>query len=830
MWEAPDKGNPDTTWLNDFEKKFSEIVENVDEGDLDVNYDICYNAIKKKKNCTSPGPDRIVNFWLKKLPCIIEVCVKLYFNTINILQSIEPWICQGRVALIPKEGEWSASNQRPITCLNTLYKWLTSILLIFHNKHVNKYQLLQIDQRGSKQGCAGTVNNLLIDDSVMRDAVLHHRNLFCFWIDVRKAFDSVSHSWLIKMLEIHRFPRKLVTIFISIMKSWSVYIQIPVKDGYKQSRVIQLINGILQGDTYCPQLYGLSVNVIAWVIRSTEGYTLSKPISLKVTHTLFVDDLKGYAKSFDRLKFILNLIRNYMEDAGLLWNPKKCKSIAFKRGKHCVYDDITLDNGNAIKCLKEGEYYEFLGVPQHTKMDAETLGNELLNTIQKRSHIVWSSHLSDINKCRASNTFINSAAEYYFWTVKFTLEMVREMDITIRKSMNINGAKHTNQMNEIMYLQRNKGGRGLRSLEVTYKMTKIKLAAKLINDKDRRLEIVRQFHKRNIETASYSIFKDAKRYGEEFDIQLEVKGDNLVIINQDNDLVVENMKMISSKLTSNNDQKAYAVVLNSTWQGLNLKQRVDDEDVVKKYFQWLQRWQLCPTDVVQEFSLMFYQLLPTRCYKKSRSTEQIEDIRCRLCNSEQESVKHIMSHCGDLVNSLFTTRHDNALKCFVWPMLKQFGLVEKVPCWYANDKVKPHYSSNDFDFWWDIPEYTGKDTESKRPPRPDGKLRYVNETEKKLFLIEMTVPWTTNRKDKFEFKDGKYVHIQQSLKFENPDYHVDQITLVMDVFGGYGRDLVDNIRKVVTDSNTVQSIITNMQKSVIASVANLSRTFKIRCK
>ena len=58
----------------------------------------------------------------------------------------------------------------------------------------------------------------------------------------------------------------------------------------------------------------------------------------------------------------------------------------------------------------------------------------------------------------------------------------------------MNGAKHTNQINEIKYLQRNKGDRGLRSLEVTYKMTKIKLAAKLINGKDRGLDIPQTLH------------------------------------------------------------------------------------------------------------------------------------------------------------------------------------------------------------------------------------------------------------------------------------------------------------------------------------------------
>ena len=309
-----------------------------------------------------------------------------------------------------------------------------------------------------------------------------------------------------------------------------------------------------------------------------------------------------------------------------------------------------------------------------------------------------------------------------------------------------------------------------------------------------------------------------------------MKDNALVIGNDDNEVIVEKMNMITNRLKSKYEQQIHAQVVNSTWQGQNLKERIDDEHVVKKYFQWLQSWKLCPTDIVHEFALMFYQLLPTRCYKKIRSNEEIEDIRCRLCNDDQESVKHIISNCSTLANSLYMKRHDNALKCFVWPLLKLFELIEKTPTWYANDELKPHYSKINVEFWWDVPEYTGRDTESIHPPRSDGKLMYSNETEKKIFLIEMTVPWTTNRREKMEYKESKYVSIQQSLKFEYPDYQVDQITLVMDVYGGYGKDLADNIRKVVKDSSAIRSIITNMQKSVIGSLANMSRYFKIRCK
>ena len=99
---------------------------------------------------------------------------------------------------------------------------------------------------------------------------------------------------------------------------------------------------------------------------------------------------------------------------------------------------------------------------------------------------------------------------------------------------------------------------------------------------------------------------------------------------------------------------------------------------------------------------------------------------------------------------------------------------------------------------------------------------------RKIFLIEMTVPWIANRFEKLEFKEAKYTRIQQSLKLENPGYVVDQITLVMDVFGGYGRDLGENIGKVIGDKKIVESIVTNMQKSIISSSAYLSRMFKIQ--
>ena len=92
----------------------------------------------------------------------------------------------------------------------------------------------------------------------------------------------------------------------------------------------------------------------------------------------------------------------------------------------------------------------------------------------------------------------------------------------------------------------------------------------------------------------------------------------------------------------------------------------------------------------------------------------------------------------------------------------------------------------------------------------------------------MTVPWTTNRDEKYAHKIEKYENIIHALKLEYPNYSVDQITIVMDVFGGYSRNLVDNIKKFFSAREDIRSIIKNMRRSIISNAVNISRTFKIR--
>ena len=107
----------------------------------------------------------------------------------------------------PKPGDFTSENQRPITCLNTSYKWFTSCVLGPMDEHVDKYDLTEKSQSRAKWKCSGTTDNLIIDSMVTLDCHRNECNLSVAWIDVHKAYDCVHHNWLKKIMLVHKFPK-----------------------------------------------------------------------------------------------------------------------------------------------------------------------------------------------------------------------------------------------------------------------------------------------------------------------------------------------------------------------------------------------------------------------------------------------------------------------------------------------------------------------------------------------------------------------------------------------------------------------------------------------
>ena len=147
-WQQERRGDPPAPWLGEVRDAIKESVQEPRKDEFTLVSTSTRKVIKKKKNWSDPGPDKIANFWWKKADTLHEGVSKSMQAIANKPQDI-PWcFTGGKISLIPKPGQSSSENQRPITCLNTIYKWFTSCLLKQINHHLEKNGLVEREQRG----------------------------------------------------------------------------------------------------------------------------------------------------------------------------------------------------------------------------------------------------------------------------------------------------------------------------------------------------------------------------------------------------------------------------------------------------------------------------------------------------------------------------------------------------------------------------------------------------------------------------------------------------------------------------------------------------------
>ena len=68
--------------------------------------------------------------------------------------------------------------------------------------HLNQERLLPEEQKGCRKGFRGTNELLYIDREVIKEIWSSNKNLAMAWIDYKKAYYMVTHSWIIECLDL----------------------------------------------------------------------------------------------------------------------------------------------------------------------------------------------------------------------------------------------------------------------------------------------------------------------------------------------------------------------------------------------------------------------------------------------------------------------------------------------------------------------------------------------------------------------------------------------------------------------------------------------------
>ena len=139
MWEDEKHHNEVADWIREQE----ELNQNSPEQEWQaIEKDDVTSAIMKTSNWKSPGQDKIPNFWLKTFTCSHEDIAHCYSNILHKPGESPLWLTNGVTYLLPKTEETTKpKNYRPITCLPTLYKILTSIIADRTYKYLDENEL-----------------------------------------------------------------------------------------------------------------------------------------------------------------------------------------------------------------------------------------------------------------------------------------------------------------------------------------------------------------------------------------------------------------------------------------------------------------------------------------------------------------------------------------------------------------------------------------------------------------------------------------------------------------------------------------------------------------
>ena len=165
--------------------------------------------------------------------------------------------------------------------------------------------MLADEQKGCRKRSRRVKEQLLVDKAILKNCSSRMTNLSMAWIDYKKAYDMVPHSWILKCLEMLRGAKGMITVISNSMVNWKTVLT----SGGTDLGQVDIRRGIFQGDSLSPLLFFLIMLPLTLVLRKmTAGYRFVKNMK-PVNHLLFMDDLKLYGANKDQLDSLVQVVR-----------------------------------------------------------------------------------------------------------------------------------------------------------------------------------------------------------------------------------------------------------------------------------------------------------------------------------------------------------------------------------------------------------------------------------------------------------------------------------------------------------------------------------------
>ena len=317
-------------------------------------------VVNSLPNAKAPGPDGFTGFFLKKCWHIVkwdfyDLCRDFWMGQIN-LQSIN----DSFITLIPKVTSPEGPNDfRPISLLNCCLKFVTKVLAnrlqskIKEIVHVNQY---------------GFIKSRTIQDCVswayeyIHQCKQTQKECIILKLDFAKAFDTIEHSAILKILKHKGFDDRWLGWMDCILKSGSSSILLNGTPGIK----FACKRGVRQGDPLSPTLFVAGSDLLQSMVNFlfNEG-TLIAPLPIPGSDfpiIQYVDDTLLVMQACpNQLVALKGLLHEFAAATGLHVNYNKSCILPIN-----VSEDKMMQLASVFDCSIGSLPFTYLGLPLGT--------------------------------------------------------------------------------------------------------------------------------------------------------------------------------------------------------------------------------------------------------------------------------------------------------------------------------------------------------------------------------------------------------------------------------------------------------------------------------
>ena len=276
-------------------------------------------TLKNMKNNKSPGTsgfsvDFFKVFW-KQLGNFVVRAINLGFlqGELSITQQ------NGLIVCIPKENKCrnNLKNWRPITLLNTIYKIASGSIASRIKNVLDK--LIATEQTGLIKDRYIGENTRLVYDLLQFTEEQNIPGLLLL-IDFEKAFDSLSWSFIHKVLQFFNFGPSIRNWISTLYKNSSS----AVSQCGCLSSFFKLGRGCRQGDPISPYLFILCAEILSVRIRNNKNIKGIKIDNVELKFSQYADDASAFLDGSRRsLEETLQELELFADISGLKTNFDK---------------------------------------------------------------------------------------------------------------------------------------------------------------------------------------------------------------------------------------------------------------------------------------------------------------------------------------------------------------------------------------------------------------------------------------------------------------------------------------------------------------------------